>query len=213
MLIKIHRSGCLSVYLFVTKLLLPSDLSAAGGKQGVGRYPMRTVPSPQSTKTQPAEGQPGPSLQKDLEKNIENMETSPKLMLMMKRDTVANVQSPVWELANQVVEKHVCCRENLGFAHFQANLKSLFWFNAKIFCHVYLWTKIHLKVTRHHVFSWHSMGPFPSKFVFWIYTTFNSCNMFPFQCCPFQLFKLPTLHFNCQHFLHYHLYCWLAVLI
>ena len=117
-------------------------------------------------------------------------------MLMMNRDTVAIVQSPVWELANQVVEKHVCCRENLRFAHFQANLKSLFCFHAKIFCHVYLITKVRLKVipTRHLVFQ-HSMRPFPSEFVFWIHITWNSCNMFHFQGCPFQLFKLLTHHF------------------
>ena len=51
----------MAVCLFVTKLLFPFELSAAGAKRGVRNIPMRTVPSRQSTYAQPAEGRPGPS--------------------------------------------------------------------------------------------------------------------------------------------------------
>ena len=52
---------CNSSCLFVTKLLFPFELSAAGAKRGVRSLPMRTVPSRRSTLAQPAEGRPGPS--------------------------------------------------------------------------------------------------------------------------------------------------------
>ena len=52
---------CNSSCLFVTKLLFPFELSAAGAKRGVRSLPMRTVPSRRSTQAQPAEGRPGPS--------------------------------------------------------------------------------------------------------------------------------------------------------
>ena len=51
----------MAVCLFVTKLLFPFELSAAGAKRGVRGLPMRTVPSGRSTQAQPAEGRPGPS--------------------------------------------------------------------------------------------------------------------------------------------------------
>ena len=51
----------MAVCLFVTKLLFPFELSAAGAKRGVRNIPMRTVPSRPSTQAQPAEGRPGPS--------------------------------------------------------------------------------------------------------------------------------------------------------
>ena len=41
------------------------------------------------------------------------------VMVMMRRCTVSIEQSLIWEQANQVVEKHVCYRENLGFARLQ----------------------------------------------------------------------------------------------
>ena len=52
---------CNSSCLFVTKLLFPFELSAAGAKRGVRSLPMRTVPSLRSTQAQPAEVRPGPS--------------------------------------------------------------------------------------------------------------------------------------------------------
>ena len=39
----------------------PSEVSAAGMKQGVRRLPVKTVSSRRSTQVLPAEGQPGPS--------------------------------------------------------------------------------------------------------------------------------------------------------
>ena len=60
---------CNSSCPFVTKLLFPFELSAAGAKRGVRSLPMRTVPSRQSTLAQPAEGRPGPSVDDDDDDN------------------------------------------------------------------------------------------------------------------------------------------------